>query len=157
MANDYITAVYDPSFARSLTGYTSVECAGEPKVEHDPDGFVGKRVLLIDLPQESLNGCSGLVTGVHALANTYSVLIDSVQKVVFVPADNLIILFQVDSGISKHGGEYDRDDAHEKSWLNQSHENMQKVSSDYCIKIADLVSSVRTCRVSFGVSNVSSF
>jgi len=139
MADDYITTVYDPSFARSLTGYTSAEYTEELKVEHDPHGFVGKRVLLIDLPQESLNGCSGLVTGVHALANTYSILLDSVQKLVYVPAENLIILVQVESGISKHGGEYDRDDAREKSWLIKGHENHQKVSAIPCLERAGQV------------------
>jgi hypothetical protein len=129
MSDDYITTVYDPSYARSLTGYTSIEYTEEPAVEHDPNGFVGKRVLLVGLPHEGLNGCSGLVTGVHMLANTYSVLIDNVNKVAYVPAENLVILFQVDPGIAKNGGEYDRDDAREKSWLNKSHGNLQKVSA----------------------------
>jgi len=126
--DDYLESDLDPHFARSFVGYTTAEYDAVLVAVQDPHGFVGKHVLLIDLPQESLNGCSGLVTGVHTLARTYSILLDGVKQEVYAPAEKMIILFHVDPGISKHGGEYDRDDALEKAWLRKRHEPPRRVS-----------------------------
>lgn len=130
---EYGTAL-DARFAQSLLGYTTASSGDDSRSSAriaDPHGFMGKRVVLTGLVQDALNGTAGVVTAIHPLAKTYSVLLDGGgRRTVHVPPQNLLLVFFITPQVADEGGEYDVDDARETKWATRAHVAERTVSVD---------------------------
>jgi len=103
--------------AMGLLGFTKIDSCSSPPVNHnegDPQGYLGKRVVLGGLQNIELNGANGVVKSRHALAGTYEVILDQGRRVVHVPPRNLLLVFTVENPIARDGGEFDQVDVREK-------------------------------------------
>lgn len=122
------------AFARSLLGYTKAmpqpsRKRGRPSVDDggDPHGFVGKRVMLGGgLRNPRLSGTTGVVMRWHLLAKNYEVQLDGGDReLVYMPRQNLFLVFNVDSSVAEKGGQFDQDDLRERNKLHASAKTVQ--------------------------------